>query len=217
VPVDVKFCGLTRPADARAAAELGARYLGVIFAGGPRTLEPSRAREVLDGAEAGKVVERVGVFGRTSPAEIAATVREARLDIVQLHADPTVDEIRAVGEASGARVWAVVRVDGTLVRDDLDDIWEASEALVLDSKTRGSLGGTGISFDWGAAQRAVRPHAAKLVVAGGLTHANVAQAIETLSPDVVDVSSGVESSPGIKDHARMAEFIDAVRRAGVLR
>jgi phosphoribosylanthranilate isomerase len=217
VPVDVKFCGLTRPADARTAATLGARYLGVIFAGGPRNLEPSRAREVLDGAEAGKAVERVGVFGRTTPTTIAAAVREARLDIVQLHEDPTIDEIRAAGEVSGARVWAVVRVDGALVRGDLCDIWEASEALVLDSKTLGSLGGTGISFDWGAAQRAVRSHSSKLVVAGGLTPANVAQAIETLSPDVVDVSSGVESSPGIKDHARMADFMDAVRRAGVLR
>jgi phosphoribosylanthranilate isomerase len=217
VRVDVKFCGLTRPADARVAAKLGARYLGVIFAGGPRNLEPSRAREVLDGAEAGKEVERVGVFGRTTPAAIAATVREARLDIVQLHEDPTIDEIRAVGDASGARVWAVVRVDGALGRGDLDEIWEASEALVLDSKTRGSLGGTGISFDWGAAQGVVRPHSSKLVAAGGLTPANVAQAIETLSPDVVDVSSGVESSPGIKDHARMADFMDAVRRAGVLR
>jgi phosphoribosylanthranilate isomerase len=108
-------------------------------------------------------------------------------------------------------------MDGTVARGALDEIWEASEALVLDSKTRGSLGGTGISFDWGAAQRAVRPHSSKLVVAGGLTPANVAQAIETLSPDVVDVSSGVEFSPGIKDHARMADFIDAVRRAGVLR
>ena len=108
-----------------------------------------------------------------SPATIASVVREARLDIVQLHEDPTIDEIRAVGNASGARVWAVVRVDGTLDRGDLNDIWEASEALVLDSKTRGSLGGTGISFDWGAAERAVRPHAGKLVVAGGLTPANV--------------------------------------------
>jgi phosphoribosylanthranilate isomerase len=216
VRVEVKFCGLTRPADARAAAKLGARYLGVIFAGGPRNLEPSRAREVLDGAQAGKVVERVGVFGRTTPAAIAAAVREARLDIVQLHEDPTIDEIRAVGEVSGARVWAVLRVDGALGRGDLDEIWEASEALVLDSKTR-ALGGTGISFDWGAAQGVVRPHSSKLVVAGGLTPANVAQAIETLSPDVVDVSSGVESSPGIKDHARMADFMDAVRRAGVLR
>jgi phosphoribosylanthranilate isomerase len=217
VRVEVKFCGLTRPADARAAAELGARYLGVIFAGGPRNLEPSRAREVLDGAGTGAEVERVGVFGRVSPAIIAATVREARLDIVQLHADPTVDEIRVIAETSGARVWAVVRVDGPLERDDLDDIWTASEALVLDSKTPGSLGGTGASFDWGAAQRTMRPRVARLVVAGGLTPANVAQAIESLSPDVVDVSSGVESSPGIKDHARMADFVDAVRRAGVLR
>ena len=213
--VEVKFCGLTRPSDARAAAELGARYVGVIFAGGPRTLNPARAREVLDGA--GDAVERVGVFGKSDAATIAAVVREAQLDVVQLHADPTVAEVRAVRESVGARVWAVVRVDGDLARGDLEDIWEASDALVLESRVQGVLGGTGASFDWSAAERAARVHTSTLVVAGGLTAANVSQAIETLSPDIVDVSSGVESSPGIKDHARMADFVDAVRRAGVLR
>lgn len=212
---EVKFCGLTRSSDARAAAELGARYVGVIFAGGPRTLDPARAREVLDGA--GDGVERVGVFGKSDAATVAAVVREARLDVVQLHDDPTIAEVRAVRESVGARVWAVVRVDGDLARGDLADIWEASDALVLDSKVKGVLGGTGTSFDWSAAERAAHAHTSTLVVAGGLTAANVGQAIETLSPDIVDVSSGVESSPGIKDHARMAEFMDAVRRAGVLR
>jgi phosphoribosylanthranilate isomerase len=215
VRAEVKFCGLTRPADARAAAELGARYVGAIFAGGPRTLHPARAREVLDAA--GDAVERVGVFGKSDAATIAAVVREARLDIVQLHSDPTVSDVRAVRESVGARVWAVVRVDGDLVRGDLEDLWEASDALVLDSKLKGMLGGTGASFDWSAAERAAQVHTSTLVVAGGLTAANVGQAIETLSPDIVDVSSGVESAPGIKDHARMAEFMDAVRRAGVLR
>jgi phosphoribosylanthranilate isomerase len=215
VRVEVKFCGLTRPSDARAAAELGARYVGVIFAGGPRTLNPARAGEVLDGA--GDEVERVGVFGKSDASSIAAVVREARLDIVQLHADPTVADVRAVRESVGARVWAVVRVDGELALGELEDIWEASDALVLDSKVMGALGGTGVSFDWSAAERVARVHAAALVVAGGLTATNVGQAIEALSPDIVDVSSGVETSPGIKDHARMAEFMDAVRRAGVLR
>ena len=213
--VELKFCGLTRESDARAAAELGARYVGVIFAGGPRYLDPGRAREVLDAAGAG--VERVGVFGRTDAASIAAVVRAARLDIVQLHADPTVSNVRAVRAATGARVWAVVRVEGELARDQLHDIWEASDALVLDSKVKGTLGGTGASFDWNAAEHAARVHPSPLVIAGGLTAANVVQAIEALSPDIVDVSSGIESSPGIKDHARMADFIDAVRRAGVLR
>ncbi|MDB4912326.1 MAG: Phosphoribosylanthranilate isomerase, partial [Gemmatimonadetes bacterium] len=75
----------------------------------------------------------------------------------------------------------------------------------------------GVPFDWGAIGHAMHARSGQLVIAGGLTAANVAEAIETLSPDIVDVSSGVESSPGIKDHARIADFIEAVRRTGVLR
>ena len=213
--VEVKVCGLTRPADARAAADLGARYIGVIFAGGPRTVNPERAREVLDGG--GSNVTRVGVFGETDTATIAATVREARLDVVQLHADPLSDTVRAVGDATGARVWAVLRVDGPLAARALEKLWTSADALVLDSKVKGVLGGSGISFDWAAAEEATHARMGRLVVAGGLTAANVGEAIERLSPDVVDVSSGVESSPGIKDHARIADFIEAVRRTGVLR
>lgn len=210
--VDVKVCGLTQPSDARAAAELGARYIGVIFAGGPRTLDPARARSVLDGA--GDSVERVGVFGRVDPAAVADTIREARLDIAQLHADPSVEDVRAVREASGAKIWAVVRVNGARSADDLRALWEVADALVLDSRVGDKLGGTGTAFDWESSRHAAGEHLATLVVAGGLTPANVARAIETLSPDIVDVSSGVESSPGIKDRARISEFMDAVRRAG---
>jgi len=215
VRVEVKVCGLTRPEDARAAAELGARYVGAVFAGGPRNLEASRARDVLDGA--GEDVDRVGVFGDADVATIARTVREARLDIVQLHADPGPDAVRAIREATGARVWAVVRVDGVVAASALQALWEAADALVLDSKVKGVLGGSGTSFDWSAAEQAARARAGPLVVAGGLTAANVGEAIESLSPDIVDVSSGVESAPGIKDHARIADFIEAVRRTGVLR
>lgn len=213
--VEVKVCGLTRANDARAAAELGARYIGVIFADGPRMLDPERARAVLDGG--GSNVDRVGVFGETNTATIAAAVREARLDIVQLHADPHPDTVRAVRDATGARVWAVLRVDGKLTASALHELWASADALVLDSKVKGVLGGTGVSFDWVAAREATHVRAGRLVVAGGLTAANVGEAIETLSPEVVDVSSGVESSPGIKDQARIADFIEAVRRTGVLR
>ena len=213
--VDVKVCGLTRPEDARAAAELGARYVGAIFAGGPRSLEPSRARDVLDGAEGD--VGRVGVFGDADVATIARTVREAKLDIVQLHADPVPRSVAAIREATGARVWAVLRVDGTVDPIALEELWDAADALVLDSKVKGALGGTGVSFDWSAVDRAPQRRAGPLVVAGGLTAANVGEAIESLSPNIVDVSSGVESAPGIKDHARIADFIGAVRRTGVLR
>jgi phosphoribosylanthranilate isomerase len=215
VRVEVKVCGLTRPEDARAAARLGARYVGAIFAGGPRNLDPERARIVLDGA--GAEVDRVGVFGNADLATIERTIGTAMLDVVQLHADPGVEAVRAIREATGARVWAVVRVNGALEATALQELWEAADALVLDSKVKGALGGTGTSFDWGAAERAARTRPGPLVVAGGLTAANVGEAIETLAPDIVDVSSGVESAPGIKDHARIAEFIDAVRRTGVLR
>jgi phosphoribosylanthranilate isomerase len=215
VRVEVKVCGLTRASDARVAAELGARYTGVIFAGGPRTLEPEAARVVLDGG--GPNVDRVGVFGDADTQTIAATVHSAKLDIVQLHADPGSDKVRAIQEATGARVWAVVRVDGALSAVGLHDLWGKADALVLDSKVAGVLGGSGVSFDWAAAGRATQGRRGRLVVAGGLTAANVGEAIETLSPDIVDVSSGVESSPGIKDHARIADFIEAVRRTGVFR
>ena len=213
--VDVKVCGLTRASDARAAAELGARYIGVIFAGGPRTLDPEAARLVLDGG--GVNVDRVGVFGEVDPKTIATVVDLAKLDIVQLHADPGPEQVRAIQQASGAHVWAVVRVDGTLDAAELRELWSSADALVLDSKVKGMLGGSGVSFDWSEAGHATRPRAGRLVVAGGLTAANVGEAIDALSPDIVDVSSGVESSPGIKDHARIADFMEAVRRTGVLR
>jgi phosphoribosylanthranilate isomerase len=185
--------------------------VGVVLAGGPRSLDPMRARTVLDGA--GRTVERAGVFVTNDPVQVARTVRAARLDIVQLHGDPTADDVRAVRQASGVKVWAVARVNGAISPDDIRSLWEAADALVLDSRVNGKLGGTGTPFDWGSAQQGVRGRSVPLVVAGGLTAANVAQAIETLRPEIVDVSSGVESSPGIKDHTRIADFIDAVRRA----
>jgi phosphoribosylanthranilate isomerase len=212
VRVEVKVCGLTRPEDARDAAELGARYVGAVFAAGPRMVSAARALVVLDGA--GEDVERVGVFGDSDAGTVAATVREARLDVVQLHADPTVSDVRAVREASGAKVWAVVRVNGALRASDLHELWEVADAVVLDSKVAGKLGGTGAPFDWDTARDAALGHQLPLVVAGGLTAGNVGGAIEILSPNIVDVSSGVESSPGVKDRARISEFISAVRRAG---
>ena len=110
-----------------------------------------------------------------------------------------------------------MRVDGQLDLKLLRDLWDSADAVVLDSRVKGVLGGSGIAFDWHGAERAARERPGRLVAAGGLTAANVGEAIETLAPDIVDVSSGVESSPGIKDHARIADFMEAVRRTGVLR
>ena len=112
---EIKFCGLTRAEDAAFAGELGAAYLGVIFAGGPRLVTAERAANVLDGCRT--AARRVGVFGRATPEEVGRIVREARLDVVQLHADPTPADIAAARAATGARGWG----GGLYTTDAADD------------------------------------------------------------------------------------------------
>lgn len=209
VAVDIKFCGLTRCEDAHEAGVLGAHFAGVIFAGGPRRLEPAHARDVLDAA--GPSVRRVGVFGTAEPRAIADAARTVRLDVVQLHGDPTPDAVRALRDAVDVVVWAVVRVAGRPLRLRLEELEPVVDAIVLDAYVPGQLGGTGVTFDWSVVARMAHRPSVRLVVAGGLTPANVGAAIATLRPDVVDVSSGVERERGVKDHERMRAFVDAVR------
>ena len=211
--VDVKFCGLTRPEDAAAAAEYGARWLGVIFAGGPRRLEPARARDVLAAAPAG--AGRVGVFGSAAPDEIARVMDAARLDVAQLHADPSAEDVRAVREAGVGLVWAVVRVAGSALPEHIGELFDAADAVVLDARAESGLGGTGRTLDWAGVRDAVARlrGAAPLVLAGGLTPERVGEGIALIAPRIVDVSSGVESAPGVKDHARMRAFVAAVAAA----
>lgn len=209
---DIKFCGLTRPEDAAVASYLGAGYLGVIFAGGARTLTPELAKGVLGAARPGP--RRVGVFARQAPAIIGEITRAVGLDVVQLHEDPSADDVAAVRTATAAEVWAVMRVTDVLP-PAIDELFDVAEAVVLDARVPGALGGTGTPLAWArlaeAVQRSRRGRA--LVLAGGLRPENVGEAIAALAPDVVDVSSGVESAPGIKDHARMRAFQQAVARA----
>lgn len=206
----IKFCGLTRPADALLAAELGADYVGVILASGPRLLSGERARDVL--AAVPPHVRRVGVFGSQDASEIAELVDVAGLDIVQLHAARTAAELRAMRSRVGAELWAVVRVADGLLPADFPEMATAADAVVVDSLVPGALGGTGVSTDWaaltGSLDECGRP--TRLVLAGGLRADNVARALATVRPDVVDVSSGVETAPGIKDPASMRAFAQAV-------
>ena len=209
---EIKFCGLTRPEDAAFAGELGAAYLGVIFAGGPRLVSAERGAAVLDGCASG--AQRVGVFGRAVPDEIGRVASVARLDIVQLHGDPDASDVAAVRGATGARIWAVVRVTDSLP-SNIDALFDGADAVLIDARVAGSLGGNGVPVEWDALRQglATRRDRGRLVLAGGLVPENVARAVETLRPDVVDVSSGVESAPGIKDHARMRAFAAAVAGA----
>ena len=207
----VKFCGLTRTADAVAAARLGAAHAGVIFAGGPRLLTAEQAAVVL--GELPSTVRRVGVFGTQSPDEIATIVDRAALDVVQLHAAYDAEELDAVRLALPPTVelWAVVRVAHGALPSSFPSLAHAADAVVVDSLVPGQLGGTGVATDWAALasslERIGRP--GKFVLAGGLRPENVGRAVALLRPDILDVSSGVESSPGIKDHARMTAFARA--------
>lgn len=205
---EIKFCGLTRATDARFAGALGASYIGVVFAGGPRVQTPASARAILDACET--PAKRVGVFGSSSPSEIAHIVREAALDIVQLHGDPTVADIEAVRAECGVKVWAVTRVTDGL-EPGVEIMFSTADAVVLDARVDGVLGGTGVALPWQRIARDVTRArvGGRLVLAGGLRPGNVAGAMSILSPDVVDVASGVESAPGIKDHARMRAFAAA--------
>lgn len=208
---EVKFCGLTRGEDAREAARIGAIFLGVIFAGGPRAITAEVARDVL--RDAPHSARRVGVFGAASPADIAGTAMLAGLDIVQLHADPDAEAVRDVRRVVGRPVWAALRIRGTVLPESASALFAAADAVVLDARADHALGGTGVTLPWGelAARLAPLRGHARLVLAGGLTAANVAEAVAALAPDVVDVSSGVESAPGIKDHQLMRAFIGAAR------
>ena len=206
----VKFCGLTRPEDAAAAARLGAAYVGVIFAGGPRQLAAERAAEVLAGVPAG--VRRVGVVADQAAGELRRLVEVAGLDVVQLHGPRTAGELRRLREEVGAELWAVVRVAGGALPLDFGALAEAADAVLVDAAVPGVLGGSGAAVDWEALAGALAANGRppRLVLAGGLRPENVARAVALVAPDAVDVSSGVEAAPGIKDHDRMAAFARAV-------
>ena len=201
---------MTRREDALQAANLGASYVGVIFAGGPRQLTAERAAEVLRDVPPG--VRRVGVFADQDAATIARSALSVGLDIVQLHGGADVERVRAVRQAFAGDVWAVSRIQGSTIPPNASRLLIEADALLVDAGVPGALGGTGTTLPWTELADALRSlrHAGRLVLAGGLRPDNVAEAIAVLAPDVVDVSSGVESAPGIKDHDCMRAFRDAV-------
>ena len=203
---------MTREEDAREAAALGAEYVGAILAQSPRRVTGVEAKRVLAGAAPGAT--RVAVFGPVSATDVVADASAARVKVAQLHGDPTPAIIAELRALWNGKVWAVVRVNGTGLPAGADKLFDVADAVVLDARVEGKLGGTGVTLAWDALAPQLRPlrgRRAKLVLAGGLSPDNVARAIAALAPDVVDVSSGVESSVGVKDHARMRAFRDAVR------
>jgi phosphoribosylanthranilate isomerase len=202
----IKICGLTRPEDAVCAVEAGADALGVVFAASPRRVTLERAAGVL--AVAPPFVTRVGVFVDADAEFVAEAVRTLRLGLVQFHGAESPEACAS----APAPVIKALRLDGVPVAEAAAAYRGSVAALLFDTFTPRALGGTGQRFDWSAHAGAL-PDWAPAIVAGGLRPDNVAEAMRTLRPYAVDVSSGVEAEPGIKDAQRLEAFIDAVRAA----
>jgi phosphoribosylanthranilate isomerase len=202
----VKICGLTRPEDATLAGELGATWVGFNFsAESPRRVSPETARRLASAA--GDGVVRVGVFVSEVPALIREAVDAACLDLVQIHRRLTPEDPGAYG----VPVVAVAHMGISAPKPPPAELLSKCKAVLFDVRVPGRSGGTGKRFDWSLV--AGRQFGAPVLLAGGLDPGNVAEAIRRVRPWGVDVASGVETSPGVKDAQKMRRFFEAVRSA----
>jgi phosphoribosylanthranilate isomerase len=198
----VKTCGITSLEDARVCLDAGVDALGFNFwPASKRHVPVSRAASIVEALPAG--VLRVGVFVRASPEEVRRAVTTVGLDAVQLHGD----EDPAAYADAGVPLWQVLRIETSLP----ERVSERASELLLDARVEG-FGGSGRSFDWSLAREA-RRFGRPFWLAGGLTPLNVAEAMRSAAPGGVDVASGVESRPGVKDPERVRAFVAAVRAA----
>ncbi len=204
----VKFCGITNLADAHEAAELGAWAIGLNHHRvSPRYCEPQTAVEIA--AQLRRRLELVGVFVDSTLDELATAAEDESLSMIQLHGDEGPAFCREAARRTGCKVIKALRVRSTA--DILGAEAFRTDFHLLDAHRPGLSGGTGESFDWGllAGRRSEVP----LILAGGLTSANVAEGIAAARPFAVDVASGVEARPGVKDHGLMAEFAERAEAA----
>jgi phosphoribosylanthranilate isomerase len=207
VAAEVKVCGLTRPVDAEQAAAAGATYLGVVFAGGPRRVSFTKAADIVAASHG---VPVLGVFADQSVGEILALARGVGLSGAQLHGPYSRDDAARL-KSAGLIVWRVVRIASPA---DLDRLTEASldaETVLVEPRVPQVDGGGGVPLDLAIAVEArSRLAGARMALAGGLTPETVEAVVALVRPDVADVSSGVESLPGLKDHEKIARFLEAV-------
>jgi phosphoribosylanthranilate isomerase len=194
--VKVKICGITNLEDASNAVELGADALGFIFAPSPRQIAPQKASEIIRAIP--PLVKTVGVFVNEAPATIREVMQHCGLDLIQLHGDESpafCDEfmpyaIKALRIKDESSLQLSQAYHGTI------------RALLLDTYSKDMVGGTGKTFDWDLAVR-IKNQGIPIILSGGLTPSNIAQAINTVRPYAVDVNSGIESYPGKKDYILM--------------
>jgi phosphoribosylanthranilate isomerase len=204
----VKICGLTRTEDALLAAELGADALGFIFAPSKRQLTPQAAAVLV--AQAPPWVNKVGVFGPAEKGQAARIAEACRLDTLQMHGEP--DEAFLAYHRGRFKVVQAVGVgEDSLeaLQARLEALAPMVDAILLDTARPGQLGGTGETFDWAVLQSLRCP--VPVIVAGGLSPANVGELVRRARPWGLDVASGVEASPGVKDADKLEAFFAAVR------
>jgi len=203
----IKFCGIARLQDAEQAAELGAWAVGMIFwPGSARCCAMDEAAAIAGALK--RRTELAGVFVDAHLDDVAATAEALELTLVQLHGDEGPAYCAEVARRTGAKVIKAARV-----RDRADvralHAFAATDFHLLDAYAPGRVGGTGETFAWELTGE--HPRDRPLILSGGLTAENVGEAIAAVRPFAVDVASGVEAAPGVKDHAKMTAFAAAVR------
>jgi phosphoribosylanthranilate isomerase len=210
----IKICGITNLADAELAVELGAWAIGMIFyEGSPRRCSPAEAQVIA--AALRRRVELCGVFVNAPLHEIVRTSEQLGLSLIQLHGDEGPSFCAEVARRTGARVIKAVQVSGFADVQDLERFHVDFHLLDARAKAvarQGMRGGTGETFDWGlvSARRSNVP----LILSGGLSAENVADALAIVHPYAVDSASGTEAAPGHKDPERLRAFFQAVAQTG---
>jgi phosphoribosylanthranilate isomerase len=200
----VKICGICRPEDGVAAADSGADFIGLVFADSKRRVDEQQAAEIVEAVRRRNLdIRFVGVFVNEDPVVIGRIAEDVGLDLIQFHGDETGETISRVARPS----IKAVRVGNQVMDLDPDT---GADWLLFDTWVDGAKGGTGRTFDWSllSAQTVSR----RFFLSGGLDPRNVRLAVETVNPDAVDVSSGVEDEPGVKNHNKIERFIRQVKR-----
>jgi len=211
----VKICGIRDKAHALAAIEAGSNFIGLVFAPSPRQVTPAQAGEIVGAVKkCSEATAVVGVFVNMPAAEVNRIASSCHLDWVQLSGDESWEYCRQITKPL---IKAIRIKPGQRPEEICEDLATGVRILssqrcvyLLDSQVKGKYGGTGMTFDWSLARQAAEQF--PVIIAGGLTPENVAQAIKMVAPWGVDVSSGMETG-GVKDIAKIRAFIEAVRRA----
>lgn len=203
MPTRIKFCGMTREEDVRCAVELGVHALGFVFVNeSPRSLAPDHAARLI--RRMPPFVMAVGLFMDAAPGEVEEVLRRTPLHLLQFHGREDEEFCRQFG----LPYMKAVPMGSTDSIAEFCDGFASASAFVLDSHSSGELGGTGKTFAWDTIPGSLgRP----VLLAGGLTPENVARAVAEVRPFAVDVSSGIEAAPGVKDAGKMKRFVAKAR------